>query len=320
LPTAPPLAGAIQVSMIPIDRLRPSRWNPNVMTAEQEAELLKEIRRLGRPPKPIVVRARGKRYEIVDGEHAWKAARACELQEVPCEIIDADDFEAQRQALTRNRHGENDPVKLGRLFQRMMQQRSLSQRGLGTEIDLSEGTIRNFVMYAEAATLRNSYAREHAEGRQVSADAEIAPLSVRQVRAYIELPEDQRDEWLDAGANIQDAEQPKSSRTTAAHSVDASQQPVHLHEPSHDAADEVEADQESEGSAAHSGTDGDEHATSVPPESAADQDESFDPGILDSLESHWQRANRPTRQKFLAGILAEPTMLAFARRIIKQGS
>jgi hypothetical protein len=46
----------------------------------------------------------------------------------------------------------------------------------------------------------------------------------------------------------------------------------------------------------------------------------IDTGVFARLETSWQRANQPTRAKFLASILAEPIMLAYARRVIKQGS
>jgi ParB-like chromosome segregation protein Spo0J len=192
-------AGTIAVTMVPTRLLRPSRWNANEMSAEEFAELVNEVGRLGRPPKPIVVRARGKGYEIVDGEHSWRAARACGLEEVPCEVIQADDFEARRQSLTRNRHGTNDPVKLGRLFRHMIAAGGLSGRELGRAINLSEGTVRNFLRYAEAADVRNGYA----PGR---ADGQIAKLGVKQLRRYLELPQGEREGWLDRGASLEEAE------------------------------------------------------------------------------------------------------------------
>jgi hypothetical protein len=75
----------------------------------------------------------------------------------------------------------------------MMRQKKLSGRKLGDEIGLSEGTIRNLVHYAEASKLRNCYAREHKDGNSISAEDEIARLSVKQVRTYVELPANQRD-------------------------------------------------------------------------------------------------------------------------------
>jgi len=66
------------------------------MTPDAFAELVAEVRHLGRLPKPVVVRPHRDRWLIVDGEHGWRAAREAGLAEVPCEVIEVGDFEAMR--------------------------------------------------------------------------------------------------------------------------------------------------------------------------------------------------------------------------------
>ena len=97
--------------MLPVDRLRPNKWNPNSMTEEQETELLEEVRRLGRPSKTIVVRHVDDDYEIVDGEHNWNAAKKGGLVEVACEVVEVDECEAMRLTYVRNLHGTRNPVR-----------------------------------------------------------------------------------------------------------------------------------------------------------------------------------------------------------------
>jgi ParB-like chromosome segregation protein Spo0J len=166
------------------------------------------------------VRPNDSGYVIVDGEHGWRAAKELGLAELPCEVVDVDDFEAMRQTYKRNRHGSDDPLQLGRMFKRMLDARGQSHRGLANEIEVSEGTIRNGLMYAEAAELRNSYVREggglaRAELRKANEDAhtpdeQIARLSVRQVRAYLHLPPTIANLWLDAGADLRELYRAKS--------------------------------------------------------------------------------------------------------------
>jgi ParB/RepB/Spo0J family partition protein len=182
------------ITFLPVEQLQPNEYNPNRMATEEFQELLAEVRHLSRLPKPVIVRCRGDVYTIVDGEHGWRAAREVGLAEVPCEVIDADDFEAMRQTYKRNQHGTHDPVLLGRMFQSMMQTRSLSARALAREIAVSEGTVRNAVLYAEADKVRNSYARK--------GDAEISRLSVRQVRCFTALPTAVANLWLDCRADL----------------------------------------------------------------------------------------------------------------------
>src|SRR5690606_29130015 len=90
--------------------IKPNDYNPNRMTDDEFAELVAEVRHLGRLPKPVVVRPNGDGYVIVDGEHGWRAAQEVGLPEITCEVIEVDDFEAMRQTYKRNQHGQHNPV------------------------------------------------------------------------------------------------------------------------------------------------------------------------------------------------------------------
>lgn len=201
-----------ELLMIPVQALAANEYNPNRMTDSEFAELVAEIEHLGRVPKPIVARPNGEAYLIVDGEHCWRAAQEAGLSEVACEVIEVDEFEAMRQTYKRNQHGTHNPVLLGRMFLRMMEERGLSGRALAEEMDVSEGTVRNALTYVEAAEMRNSYAQAGGDRggvlvgplsapRQQTLEEEISSLSVRQVRTYTSLPKDIRDTWLNAGAD-----------------------------------------------------------------------------------------------------------------------
>lgn len=171
--------------------LHPNDYNANVMKPEEFEELLSEIRRLGKIPKPIIVRENSGDYEIVDGEHNWRAAQEAGLDSVPCEIIKADNFEGMLQSYKRNQHGTHNPIKLGKMFQRMMEEKGLSQRALAEEIEVSEGTIRNALMYVKA---------EERAGKQACIDE----MNIRGIRWYLALPEKVADAWLRGGAKIDD--------------------------------------------------------------------------------------------------------------------
>ena len=126
---APALATLVeQITTLPIGKICPNDYNPNRMTDEEFAELVVEVRHLGRLPKPVVVRpgANGA-HVIVDGEQSWRAAIQIGLDEVQVEIVEVDDFEAMRQTYKRNQHGTHNPVLLGRMFTRMMKARKLSR-------------------------------------------------------------------------------------------------------------------------------------------------------------------------------------------------
>jgi hypothetical protein len=96
----PPTA-TIVVTMIAVGLLRPSKFNPNVMSAEAFNDFVTEVTRNGRIPKPIVVRRRGSWFEIVDGEHSWLAAKMFGFTDVPCQILELDDYGARRETYQR---------------------------------------------------------------------------------------------------------------------------------------------------------------------------------------------------------------------------
>ena len=176
------------IEVVATDKLHPNDYNPNQMTDEEFAECVAEVRHLGRIPKPIIVRPNSDGYVIVDGEHGWRAAKEVGLTDVPCEVVDIDDFESMRQTYKRNQHGTHNPVKLGQMFQAMIDARGISNRALAKEIEVAEGTIRNALIYAKACSLRNDYAFES--------------LSVKQIRYYVDMPDVGRDLWLDASADV----------------------------------------------------------------------------------------------------------------------
>ncbi len=137
-------------------------------------------------------------YQIVDGEHAYRALVELEYTEIPddwCVIEQYDDFEAMRQTYKRNQHGTHDPLKQGLLFKRMMAERGLSQRALAEEMEISEGTVRNSYAYVEAAELRNSCA-DYADWQRDELIEDISHLTVRQVKALNSLPRELADLWM----------------------------------------------------------------------------------------------------------------------------
>jgi ParB-like chromosome segregation protein Spo0J len=325
---ARPVAGSIEIVMLPVSQLRANDWNPNLMTDEQEAELLEEVRRLGRPAKPIVVRRQRKHsYEIVDGEHSWKAAVKAGLLEVACEVVQVDTFEAMLQTLKRNEHGTRDPLRTGRVYRRMLELRNMSPnpagnslRKLATEIKVSEGTVRNVLMYARAAEVRNAYAPE-------TADETIGNLPVAQIRRYLELPEGRRDDWLDRGGNSDEAARileeagmkPKGTKGRAELNT-VSPSPAGCEQGAKPA--DAEFEDTPEPTPAGGECSGEvnaaceSHQEEKPAEPLSQQEREVVDGVLKS----YRKARTLVQHKILAGLAAYPDAVGFFRRMIKNGS
>jgi hypothetical protein len=188
-----------KIVMIGVEKIRVNDFNMNAMTPEEFGQYVAEVRRLGRPPKPTIVRPDGDSFEVVDGEHGLKAALDAGLKQVPCEVQDLDDFQAMAQCYKRNRGGHDNPVLLGRLFARMQQERKLSIRQLAKQVGAAESTIRNHLDFAVAAELRSS-AHPTEPDKCVQ---EVSSLSHAQAKLYRSLPDSWRDAWLDNDADIE---------------------------------------------------------------------------------------------------------------------
>lgn len=58
---------------LPVDKLRPNKWNFNEQDQYQMDALIESRRKFGEI-YPVIVRQSGEWYDIIDGEHRWKAA------------------------------------------------------------------------------------------------------------------------------------------------------------------------------------------------------------------------------------------------------
>jgi ParB-like chromosome segregation protein Spo0J len=189
------------------DRITWPAGNPNVMTKEDYDAYVQEVRLTGKPSKPIVVVESGDGYEGVDGEHSWRACKEAGIPVVPCEIIATDKFGVMRESFERNRRGVNNPLLLGRRFQRMLKEGHLTIRALAKELRVPESTIRTHLRYCKAADLRKRRAPQ-------DADKKIAALTVKQVEAYLALPTKKANRLLDKPGDLEKAWEHHRGRKT----------------------------------------------------------------------------------------------------------
>lgn len=114
-----------EVVELPVEALTPNKWNPNVQSEFMFERELESIKRLGFIDD-VTVRVVGSktkpRYEIIDGEHRWKAAKALGMETVSARNLGRiPDTQAKliTQALNRI-HGEDDTIKRDRLIKSIL--------------------------------------------------------------------------------------------------------------------------------------------------------------------------------------------------------
>src|SRR3546814_17246929 len=101
---------------VPIERLRPGRFQPRHHFDEATVNALAESIRAQGILQPILVRRHPERpneFEIVAGERRWRAAQIAKLPEVPVVIRDPPDPEPLQLAIvaTAHRHTLTPPQK-----------------------------------------------------------------------------------------------------------------------------------------------------------------------------------------------------------------
>lgn len=136
---------------LPVDRLRPGKYQPRTHMAEDAlAELAASIRSQG-VMQPILVRAidstpGAERYEIVAGERRWRAAQQAGLSEVPVLVRDIPDEQALAMALIENIQRENlNPLEEAQGLQRLIDEFGLTHQQAADAVGRSRPAATNLL-------------------------------------------------------------------------------------------------------------------------------------------------------------------------------
>lgn len=104
--------------MISTENIIANPWNPNYIGEDKFNTLIRNIKS-GGMLQPILVRQSKVKgiYEIVDGEHRFRASKKAGLKEIMCVIVESTDEEAKLKTLSfNNLRGVNDPDKIKALI------------------------------------------------------------------------------------------------------------------------------------------------------------------------------------------------------------
>jgi ParB family chromosome partitioning protein len=111
----------IEYRLLPIESLRPGKYQTRQTFDEQELALLAETIALHGLIQPIVVRQGIDHYEIVAGERRFRAAQRAKLFEVPCLIRPYSDEQAAAITTIENTSRVNlNPIEEARAYQQLI--------------------------------------------------------------------------------------------------------------------------------------------------------------------------------------------------------
>lgn len=134
------------VEKIAVNKIQANPFQPRkIFRDESINELAKSIQEHG-IIQPIVVRKKGKKFEIVVGERRYRAAKIAGLDEIPAIVKDLSEQEMMELAILENLQREDlTPIEEAEAYKSLMDNLSLTQDLLAQRLGKSRPYIANFV-------------------------------------------------------------------------------------------------------------------------------------------------------------------------------
>ncbi|MEP7060777.1 MAG: ParB/RepB/Spo0J family partition protein [Betaproteobacteria bacterium] len=139
--------GKDSLQMLPIDRLRPGKYQPRTRMDEASlAELAESIREQG-VMQPVLVRpVDGGRFEIIAGERRWRAAQRAGLRDVPALIKTVADQAALALSLIENIQREDlNPLEEAQGLARLIEEFGLTHDAAAKAVGRSRSAVSNLL-------------------------------------------------------------------------------------------------------------------------------------------------------------------------------
>ena len=193
----------------------PNPWQPRSQLGEADlAELAESLREHGLV-QPIVVRARGDRYQLIAGQRRLAAARKLGWERVPARVLDVDDRQMAEIAIVENlQRRDLDPLEKASSFKQYLGTWGCTQDELAKRLSVDRSTVANLIRLLDlpeaiqqllrAGTISMGHARallpvgDEEEQRRLAARVAAEGLSVRAIEAEVQEIL-RRDESDDAG-------------------------------------------------------------------------------------------------------------------------
>jgi len=146
LPSAPesePVKGV--PADIPVGSIDPNPFQPRIDWDDDELSSLAESIRQQGILQPLVLRKKGKRYQLIAGERRLRASILAGLETVPAYVREADDRQMMALALIENIQRQDlNPMEKAEAFSRFCNEFSMTQEELGKQVGISRSAIANF--------------------------------------------------------------------------------------------------------------------------------------------------------------------------------
>ena len=132
------------VGELAVKNLIPNPYQPRHTFDEKALEELTQSVQESGIIQPLIVRKKGRTYEIVAGERRWRAAKAAGLVKGPVVIRDYDDATMMEVALVENmQRSDLDPIEEARGIKNMMDALKVTQEEAAKRLGMSRAALAN---------------------------------------------------------------------------------------------------------------------------------------------------------------------------------
>ena len=181
---------------LPVGSLEPNPDQPRRHFDEDALDELASSIKVRGLIQPIVVRARGERYQIVAGERRWRAAQRAQLHDVPVIVREFDDTETLEVAIIENIQRQDlNAVEEAEAYKRLIDEFGHTQEVIGRLVHKSRSHIANLLRLLDLP-------------EKVRAMVAAGELSMGHARALISSADPQAlaNEVLRRGLSVRDTE------------------------------------------------------------------------------------------------------------------
>ncbi|MBB5149618.1 MULTISPECIES: ParB/RepB/Spo0J family partition protein [Ureibacillus] len=134
------------VEKIPLQKLVANPFQPRKKFDDETIEELAQSIREHGIIQPIVVRKKGKKYEIVVGERRYRAAKLAKLEEIPAIIKEMTEEQMMELAILENLQREDlTPIEEAEAYQNLIEKLNFTQDDLAKRLGKSRPHITNMI-------------------------------------------------------------------------------------------------------------------------------------------------------------------------------